>query len=807
MKKTKEEKKNIRAERRATFKNEVAEGFGYLKENRNDVLAWVAIYVVPALLSLFFTKWTIAEKADFPLIIVNIVTRTLSLMVLTLYGVCTKFRKTLFAFGLTIWSVWMILLSDVPTAVAVIAGAVGLAAVIAFSFREKKKDGAIQPKNELRQFVIYFYVLFALTLLLETINCMRFKEPMLNLEAGVVKFILQPDVIMNCFMILIITGLFVLITRRKLFSFVLFTAIWLTFAIISVNKINNVYEPFMLLDIFATLDLAAVLTKYFKWYVLILLAIAVVGVVIFLVFLAKKEKPKHVPGSRVAAVLSAILIMIISFAATTNLSYAKFKSSYNIENYYEQGFTAAFTRYLLKSVPKKPAETEQINLESIKKNIDAKENVPPTIQNVIVVQMESYVDPTIFKNYTEVEYEHDPVPFLHSLEKEYSTGKVSVPVFAGQTIKSEFEFITGVNLDLLPRGYNPYVTSLNTTSVNSFARFMRTNGYDTTAIHNYQGEFFSRFQVYENLGFNRYIPVECMPGAGRRDSVIWSNDNGLVKQIEKTLDYNGDAPNFVFTVTVQLHGSYNPIPEDEFSMEIKGLENDPETRGKLGYYVKEIEGFDKAMSELIAMLEERDEPTVVLFYADHLPRVATDVCKLSDEETFTTCYYMWDNIGLPRTTDDYELYELSTMLCGKLETSGDFVNKFHREFGDAAKYTEEEYLAAQEIVGYDLTFEDTGYENEDYRIGFSDPELSDVREIEPLSAKNNVYTIYGSGLTDNAVITVNGKMFDIEFEDEHKATFNMGRKTLAQGDVLTIRIIGERKGTVFCESKEYIFGE
>ena len=53
---------------------------------------------------------------------------------------------------------------------------------------------------------------------------------------------------------------------------------------------------------------------------------------------------------------------------------------------------------------------------------------------------------------------------------DYSSGYVEVPVFGGLTVKSEFEFLTGLSIENLPLGYNPYVQYLYENPVDSIAR-------------------------------------------------------------------------------------------------------------------------------------------------------------------------------------------------------------------------------------------------------------------------------------------------------------------------------------------------
>jgi hypothetical protein len=62
--------------------------------------------------------------------------------------------------------------------------------------------------------------------------------------------------------------------------------------------------------------------------------------------------------------------------------------------------------------------------------------------------------------------------------------------------------------------------------------YMKENGYTSTAIHNYQGEFFNRNKVYYNLGFDRFIPFETMSNVRKRPGTIWAGDDVLKEEID-----------------------------------------------------------------------------------------------------------------------------------------------------------------------------------------------------------------------------------------------------------------------------------
>lgn len=812
VKKTREEKRAEAAAAHRLFGEELREGLRAGYERRYEFLAWVGCWSGLALISLFFTGWTINADGSFPWVVLNVVCRAFSLIFLTFAGTVTPFRKTLFTIGSTAWCIWMLLLSPVSYGVAVIVFVTGLLLTVWFAFQEIRlfKRGSIRPvSRKLRSWVKFFYAIAGLAFLVEFIHALNFRVAYFNISAPFVMILSNPDRFMSNMLIIFATGTVIMICKRKKFATVLFVFVWLLLSIISLLKIHNVYEPLMLLDIFAFMDMAAVVTKFLKWFFFLLLGVAVAGLVVLLVYLAKKEKKAHVRGDRVifAAIMGAVAFL--GFVGASLQPYAQFEEAFAIDNYYKQGFASSFTRTLVRSIPTKPENYTEHAFEEVAAMVDAEyePREPLGVKNVIVIQMESYCDPyDISERNPEISFEYDPVPFLRSLEKEYSTGKVNVPVYGGQTVKSEFEFLTGVDLKSLPHGYNPFVTILNTNKADSLARYFNSIGFATTAIHNYQGEFFSRHQVYNNIGFDTFVPMETMDNVRRRGNDIWAADDVLPDVIRKALDEN-EGPNFVFTATVQLHGNYPAIPREKYPMTITGLEDEHDKEGRLQYYVSQLIEFDEAMRGIVEMLEKRGEPTVLLLYADHLPQLTNELCRITNEDTFATSYYTWNNIGLEKKDGHTELYLLSTELLESVGLDGGFINKFH-----TVMRTKDEsvYQTAADIVGYEMVFKPGGlYEDGvEYKIGLSRPELISVELDEEASGTfSNAYRLKATGLTDNTVITVNGRMFNIGRDGEFDAHFETGLNKIEPGDVITLRIVGERLGTVFSESRQLVFGE
>ena len=127
--------------------------------------------------------------------------------------------------------------------------------------------------------------------------------------------------------------------------------------------------------------------------------------------------------------------------------------------------------------------------------------------NIIFLQLESLFDPQLLKD---VEFSGTVLPKLEWLYKSYPSGFLSVPSVGAGTANTEFEIISGMNLDDFGPGEYPYKTKLKNQVCESAATAFSAFGYGTHAIHNNGGNFYSRAKVFNNIGFDSFTSKEFM---------------------------------------------------------------------------------------------------------------------------------------------------------------------------------------------------------------------------------------------------------------------------------------------------------
>ena len=113
---------------------------------------------------------------------------------------------------------------------------------------------------------------------------------------------------------------------------------------------------------------------------------------------------------------------------------------------------------------------------------------------------------------------------------EYSSGYFKVPSVGAGTANTEFEVLTGMSMRFFGPGEYPYKTYAKTRTLESAASALKGLGYGAEALHNNGGNFYSRAQVFNNMGFDHYTSKEFM-NILQTTPKGWATDDILVPNI------------------------------------------------------------------------------------------------------------------------------------------------------------------------------------------------------------------------------------------------------------------------------------
>lgn len=243
-------------------------------------------------------------------------------------------------------------------------------------------------------------------------------------------------------------------------------------------------------------------------------------------------------------------------------------------------------------------------------------------RNVHVVVMESFVDPTLFRDAV---YTRSPVHPDYARLFGDKLGLSVSPVFGGKTSQAEFEVLCGV----------PAFQELAGVEFNSFSGVpayclpgtLKMAGYRTIASNSFKPTFFNAISAYEGIGFGEmYFPkefngeAETYLSTGDTTGEMYMFDGVLFDQnlrfIEKAMA-GEDAPP-VFNYVLTMYGHLPHILNQEKRPSILKLVSrfrDPQLERVANQFFYR----SQAVAEYVQKLIDLDRTSLIILVSDHVP--------------------------------------------------------------------------------------------------------------------------------------------------------------------------------------------
>ncbi len=276
--------------------------------------------------------------------------------------------------------------------------------------------------------------------------------------------------------------------------------------------------------------------------------------------------------------------------------------------------------------------------------------------NIIVIMSESFWD----VNKLGVNFTQNPIPAFEALREESLYGEAYVPVFSGGTANTEFEILTGMTLKNYWSDWEVLYTNNINGPLPSLASILRNQGYHTVALHPHMGWYYNRNDVFKYMGFHEFETLEYivdldLVGYYVSDAYVTERILGIVKETED--------PVFTFAVTMQNHGPFTDdrYKEEDFVVKVTDPLSDDATQ-LLSSYAQGLYLSDLALKDLVDNLRYHDEPTLLLFFGDHLATLGEDHLVyretgfignetnhelVRDLRMMTVPYILWSNYDTP----------------------------------------------------------------------------------------------------------------------------------------------------------------
>ncbi len=456
--------------------------------------------------------------------------------------------------------------------------------------------------------------------------------------------------------LIFLVNLTLLVALALLFGFLfkkLYRGVWFVLVgsvilgIVNGNKVNLRNVPFEPRDVFLVREFFVLTPNLLT--PMSIAAVLLVGPVLFGIYRLMRKLFGDGPNRDIKiSALTTVGICLVIFMVGEGL-YTEAHGPWKL------GFIYSLPRAVVDNEPETSLKWEEVKgeltdeaSEEIQKNTKFKDQDP----NIIIVMSESFWD----VNLLDGDFSPNPIANFERLKEESIHGEVYTPVFGGGTANMEFEVLTGLSLKTYPADWHIVYRNEIEAPMPSLASILKERGYQTEALHPYHHWYYRRDEVYPLLGFNDFTALRDMDDSKTLGPFI-SDDyvtDQIIEQIEES-----EEPIFNFTVTMQNHGPYHELRNEPVIDFNHNLDERQETL--LQTFADGLYYSDQALQRLIDYLEASDEPTLLLFFGDHLPMLGNNysiyremgfIGEESPEELqddlrlYSVPYILWANYSL-----------------------------------------------------------------------------------------------------------------------------------------------------------------
>ena len=596
-----------------------------------------------------------------------------------------------------------------------------------------------------------------------------------------------------------VTLLIAYLVRRRVFTRLIISALWLFLGVVNGVMLAKRVTPFNAQDLKTFTEGLSLFTNYFSVAELVMMGIGVPALLIWLVAMWRRAGQYEGKMHRIP-MLIIVVAAFFGYSVLTNVAVDKRIISTYFGNiafaYQDYGLPYCFSASLFNTGISEPNDYNKDTIEKITDNGEMTESTSDNgvRPNVLFVQLESFFDPF---EYEDLQMSEDPIPNLRKMFENYSSGYFKVPSVGAGTANTEFEVLTGMNLRYFGPGEYPYKTKLKNQVCESAATAFSAFGYGTHALHNNGGNFYSRAKVFNNIGFDSFTSKEFMNILQTTENG-WSKDDILLTHIKDALD-STEQEDFVFTVSVQGHGNYptEKVIENP-KITVTGAPTE-EKNNAWEYYVNQVYEMDQFAGNLVKMMEERGEPTVIVFYGDHLPTMGLEAKDMKSRYLYNTNYVIWDNLGLQKEDRNIPSYQIMADVMDSLGLHSGTVFNYHQQ-----RRQTKDYLKDLELLQYDILYGDQYVYNGKPPIteGHMQMGIKEVTLTDLVENLDETYSLYGTNFTKWSKVYINDEKQESTFLNNTR--IELPGSKLKDGDIITVSQVGS-SNTIFRTSSEYIY--
>lgn len=424
---------------------------------------------------------------------------------------------------------------------------------------------------------------------------------------------------------------------------VLLSAALILFGIVNQLKIAYSDTPVYLSDFFF-LNSAGTFMDILKGTImgiilkyLVIIVAFLTGIVYICKFAKKQNEFSIRKRFRTFYIILPILFMVIISVPNKNISHFMLKTFFSIDErqdnyattnmgyYFKFGVFGGLYGQNLESRLEEPdgydpSELEQLVEESCKKKRNSHKFGKP---NIVMIFSESFWNIDDMK---EVRFDQPVASNFEQLKQKGILVDMISPSYGGISSNVEYEMLTGSSIKFFSSGYIPYMQLYIDDKYNkapSVIQELKRNGYKTHITSTWESSLFNCKSVYGYFGVDVTEYKEDLKDSYKKGGRI-SDAYVAERLIQELKEKPKDEKLFTMILTAQAHMPFNFDKYEDYDISIVDSKLDPEEEDTIRSYAQGVYDADKQLKEVYDFIQTYEEPTILIFYGDHLPYLKTE---------------------------------------------------------------------------------------------------------------------------------------------------------------------------------------
>lgn len=394
---------------------------------------------------------------------------------------------------------------------------------------------------------------------------------------------------------------------------------------------------------------------------------------IFIYSLSLDKKIREISiKRRIFSLIFSVIVIVVLLMPTVSLKYFVLNNLYGrnkqidyehktkyIQYYMEESLLGGIYSQYLESKVTPPVNYNSIEIDSVLSRVSKNNKNNYENTNIIVLFSESFFDVDLLKD--DIKFDKEISSNFHKLQSEGKFVDMISPTFGGLSSNVEFELLTGFSMNFFADGSVPFFQLYNSKSKveNSIniVKELKKNGYYTEVV--FGKDYYKGKNSYLNLGIDEYNEYDD----GIKKGYYTSDEYLVDKTIEKLQTKEKNQKLFYMNCTIQSHMPFVKEKYENYDINIVESTLPDNLNEVILSYAQGAYDADKSLGKMYEFIKNFDEPTILLFFGDHLPYLED---YKTDEVVFDRLSYF--NTG-DNLLDTYRKYNTQALVLANYDIS------------------------------------------------------------------------------------------------------------------------------------------